>query len=95
MAEHGSIFKSTPIGVKNYDVGDTVDVKCDHDRDGERVHDWLQGVVVQADEKMVAVQFLEDVYLTDGWMVPDHVLWYRQDSDVIKASQRRRKKTSR
>ncbi len=48
---------------------------CDHNRDGERVRDWLQGVVVQADHKMVAVQFVEDVYLTDGWMVPDRVLW--------------------
>ena len=39
---------------------------------------WLQGVVVQADDKMVAIQFVDDVYLTDGWMVPDRVLWCRQ-----------------
>jgi len=92
MTEQGSLFRSTPIGEKNYDVGDVVDVKCDHEIDGERLNDWLQGVVVQADEKMVAVQFVEDVYLTDGWMVPDHVLWCRQDGDTIRKSQHRRKK---
>lgn len=92
MADEVPVYRPTPIGVKNYDVGDLVDVKCDHDKDGERVHDWLQGVVVQADEKMVAVQFIEDVYLTDGWMVPDHVLWCRQDGDMIRKSRRRRKK---
>jgi hypothetical protein len=47
-------------------------------------------VVVQADYKMVAVQFNQDVYLTDGWMVPDRVLWARQDSDKIRPSIKRR-----
>jgi len=56
----------------------------------QRVNDWLQGVVVQADYKMVAVQFNQDVYLTDGWMVPDRVLWTRQDSDKIQKSKKRR-----
>jgi hypothetical protein len=46
-------------------------VYCDHDRNGERVRDWLEGVVVQVDAKMIAVQFKDNVYLTDGWMVPD------------------------
>jgi hypothetical protein len=38
----------------------------------------------------VAVQFNQDVYLTDGWMVPDRVLWARQDSDKIRPSTKRR-----
>lgn len=84
---------SPPAGrlqVGRFQVGDLVDVLCDHNRDGERVRDWLQGVVVQADDKMTAVQFLQDVYLTDGWMVPDRVLWCRQDSEAIRPTTRRR-----
>ena len=53
----------------------SVEVMCDHEKGGDRVRDWLVGTVVQVDPKMIAVQFQENVYLTDGWMVPDHVLW--------------------
>lgn len=81
---------ATTVEPRIYDVGDMVDVLCDHMRDEKRVNDWLQGVVVQADYKMVAVQFNQDVYLTDGWMVPDRVLWTRQDSDKIRKSKKRR-----
>jgi hypothetical protein len=45
-----------------YDVGERVEVLCDHNQHGERVHDWLEGVVVQVDAKMLAVQFQENVY---------------------------------
>ncbi len=76
-------------------VGEVVDVYCDHNRDGSRVRDWLQGVVVQVDEKMVAVQFTEDVYLTDGWMVPDRVLWMQHSSESIRQAKRKRKRTKR
>lgn len=80
---------------KRHQVGDLVDVYCDHNRDGDRVRDWLQGTVVQADRKMLAVQFLEDVYLTDGWMVPDRVLWLQQSSENIRRSRRRRSRQKR
>ena len=74
-------FTSAPDSGQTFNVGDRVEVYCDHDNsDEDRVRDWLAGVVVQADTKMVAVQFQENVYLTDGWMVPDHVLWCPQDS---------------
>lgn len=78
-----------------YEVGDRVEVYCDHNRGEVRVRDWLAGVVVQADYKMVAVQFNEDVYLTGGWMVPDRVLWCQQNSDVIRPKARHRKKPKR
>lgn len=81
---------ATAVEPRNYDVGDLVDILCDHMQGEQRVNDWLQGVVVQADYKMVAVQFNQDVYLTDGWMVPDRVLWTRQDSDKIRPSKKRR-----
>jgi len=83
-----------PVRAKKFTVGDTVEVLCDHNLDGNRVRDWLQGVVVQADEKMVAVQFTEDVYLTDGWMVPDRVLWTQQTSETIRPSERKRRRRS-
>jgi len=43
-----------------------------------------------ADDKMAAVQFLDEVFLTDGWMVPDRVLWCRQGAENIRAATRRR-----
>jgi hypothetical protein len=75
---------------QRFRVGELVDVLCDHTRDGERVRDWLQCVVVQADRKMLAIQFVDDVYLTDGWMVPDRVLWCQQSGANIRPSTRRR-----
>lgn len=78
-----------------FEVGDQVEVFCDHNREEARVRDWLDGTVVQADYKMVAVQFIEDVYLTGGWMVPDRVLWCQQNSDVIRPAKKRRRKRSK
>jgi hypothetical protein len=80
-----------PIDFKLHDVGDLVDVYCDHEQDGSRIRDWLQGVVVQADPKMVAVQFVQNVYLTDAWMVPDRVLWFQQGSEHVRPAKRRRR----
>jgi len=79
-----------PAVDQRFRAGELVDVFCDHNRMGERVRDWLQGVVVQADRKMVAIQFVDDVYLTDGWMVPDRVLWCQQSGTNIRPSTRRR-----
>ncbi len=76
---------------QQYEVGNLVEVKCDHnDENNDRVNDWLPGTVVQADRKMVAVQFTQDVYLTDGWMVPDRVLWLQQNSTNIRQPKKRR-----
>jgi hypothetical protein len=33
---------------------------------------------------MVAVQFRSNVFLTDGWMVPDRILWYPINSEHIR-----------
>ncbi len=84
-------FKSAPNLDEAYQVGDRVEVFCDHEHTSERVRDWLEGVVVQVDPKMIAVQFQENVYLTDGWMVPDHVLWCPKTSKMIRLSQRKAK----
>lgn len=91
----GIPFTSPPKDDREYKVGDIVEVFCDHDENGERVRGWLKGVVVQVDPKMIAVQFNENVYLTDGWMVPDHVLWCPKDSDKMRRPRKRRRKSVR
>ena len=67
-----------------FEVGDTVEVFCDHEKNRERIRGWVKGIVVQVDNKMVAVQFRSNVFLTDGWMVPDRILWYPVTSEHIR-----------
>jgi hypothetical protein len=67
-----------------FEVGDSVEVFCDHEKSRERIRGWVKGIVVQVDHKMVAVQFRSNVYLTDGWMVPDRILWYPVNSEHIR-----------
>lgn len=93
----GLYFTSPPQDKYNYQVGDKVEVKCDHDdAEGNRVHGWIAGIVAQVDPKMVAIQFQQNVYLTNGWMVPDRVLWCPKDSDNLRmyTGDARRKKRS-
>ena len=82
-------FMREPSPESNYDVGDVVEVNCDHEKNGQRIRGWLRGIVVQVDAKMVAVQFRTNIFLTDGWMVPDHILWFPQNSSNIRPTQRR------
>jgi hypothetical protein len=94
MNREGSKFMSVPFMKAPepqffFDVGDIVEVYCDHEKAGQRVRGWLKGIVVQVDAKMVAVQFRSNVFLTDGWMVPDHILWFPTNSQHIRAPQKR------
>jgi hypothetical protein len=86
-------FMRSPNPETSYDVGDLVEVFCDHEKNGQRIRGWLKGIVVQVDPKMVAVQFRTNVFLTDGWMVPDHILWFPQTSPHIRVPVRRAPKT--
>jgi hypothetical protein len=79
-------YMRAPGADSGFDVGDTVEVFCDHEQDSERVRGWVKGTVVQVDNKLVAVQFRSNVFLTDGWMVPDRILWYSVGSDQIRSS---------
>ena len=88
-------FTSSPSREEAFQVGDHVEVYCDHDRNGGRVRDWLEGTVVQVDPKMLAIQFQQNVYLTDGWMVPDRVLWYPKGSHNLRMPRRRRRTKAR
>jgi hypothetical protein len=87
-------FTSAPDQREAYKVGDRVDVLCDHENEkGDRVRDWLSGTVVQVDPKMIAVQFEQNVYLTDGWMVPDHVLWCPKISNNLRPALGRKRRS--
>ena len=77
-------FMKAPGFEHAFEVGDTVEVFCDHEKNRERIRGWVKGIVVQVDHKMVAVQFRSNVYLTDGWMVPDRILWYPVNSEHIR-----------
>jgi len=77
-------FMKAPGLTHDFQVGDTVDVYCDHEKNKDRIRGWINGIVVQVDNKMVAVQFRSNVFLTDGWMVPDRILWYPLNSEHIK-----------
>jgi hypothetical protein len=77
-------FMRSPEMSHQFEVGDTVEVFCDHEKNNERVRGWIKGIVVQVDAKMVAVQFRSNVFLTDGWMVPDRILWYPTASEHIR-----------
>src|SRR5688500_18587899 len=77
-------YMRAPGSEHDFQVGDTVEVYCDHEKNKERVRGWIRGIVVQVDNKMVAVQFRSNVFLTDGWMVPDRILWYPLNSAHIR-----------
>lgn len=77
-------YMKAPGSAHDFQVGDTVEVYCDHEKNKERVRGWIRGIVVQVDNKMVAVQFRSNVFLTDGWMVPDRILWYPLNSEHIR-----------
>ncbi|MBT3313692.1 MAG: hypothetical protein HN390_03670 [Anaerolineae bacterium] len=82
-------FMRSPEQPHEYQVADRVEVYCDHDdKDNERMRGWLKGVVAQVDNKLVAVQFRVNVYLTEGWMVPDRILWFPNTSKDIRPIKR-------
>lgn len=81
---HQFAYMKAPGSEHAFEVGDTVEVFCDHEKNKERIRGWVKGIVVQVDNKMVAVQFRSNVFLTDGWMVPDRILWYPLTSEHIR-----------
>ncbi|MEE8355766.1 MAG: hypothetical protein V3R33_00525 [Anaerolineales bacterium] len=87
-------FSGPPVNEKDFEIGDHVEVFCDHDLEDDRVRDWLEGVVVKRGHKKVAVQFHKNVYLTDGWMVPDRVLWCAISSQNIRRPTEKRRSKS-
>jgi len=79
-------YMKAPGLAHDFQVGSKVEVFCDHEKNKERIRGWVAGIVVQVDNKMVAVQFRSNVFLTDGWMVPDRILWYPLASEHIRST---------
>ena len=77
-------FMRPPEEKKVYQVGDKVEVFADHEKNGQRIRGWLKGTVVQVENKLLAVQFKTNIYLTDGWMVPDQILWFPFESAHVR-----------
>jgi hypothetical protein len=77
-------FMRPPVLDDTFRVGDIVEAYCDHEKGDSRIKGWLKGTIVQIDMKLIAVQFRSNVYLTDGWMVPDHILWYPTHSPHLR-----------
>ena len=77
-------FMKAPGAEYEFEVGDTVEVFCDHEKNRDRIRGWVKGIVVQVDHNLAAVQFRSNVYLTDGWMVPDRILWFPVNSEHIR-----------
>ena len=69
---------------EKFSVGDTAEVKCRHIANGNIVEGWLAGVVVEADHRMAAVKFETDVYSSNGWRIPDRILWCAHGSPNIR-----------
>ena len=72
---------------EKFSVGERVEMRCDHIREGKRVNDWLAGVVVDADNRMLAARFEADVYSSNGWLIPDRILWCAHGSPNIRRPQ--------
>ncbi len=65
MAQYS--YMKAPDPEYSFEVGDMVEVFCDHEKAGQRVRGWLKGIVVQVDAKMVAVQFRIEC-VPDRWL---------------------------
>jgi len=72
---------------EKFSVGERVEMRCDHIREEKRVNDWLAGTVVQADNRMLAVQFDTVVFSSNGWLIPDRILWCAHGSPNIRRPQ--------
>jgi hypothetical protein len=69
---------------EKFSVGDIAEVKCIHHVNGKLTEDWLAGIVVDADYRMAAIQFESDVYASNGWRIPERILWCAHGSPNIR-----------
>jgi hypothetical protein len=72
---------------EKFSVGEAAEVKCFHKQNGEVVEDWLAGVVVEADYRMAAIRFEADVFSSNGWQIPNRILWCAHGSPNLRRPQ--------
>ena len=56
-------------------LGEAVEMRCLHRRDGQMALDWLPGKVVAVDYRMLAVKFEVAVFTSTGLAILDRILW--------------------
>ncbi|MBI3761178.1 MAG: hypothetical protein HY260_04865 [Chloroflexi bacterium] len=69
---------------EKFSIGDLVEVNCAHVKTGQKTSGWVPGVVIEADYRMAAVRFDVDVYSSNGWLIPDRILWLAHGSKNIR-----------
>lgn len=72
------------MAFQKYQPGEQVEMRCLHRRAGEVINAWLAGVVVQTDDRMVAVRFEVPVFANPGWPIADRVLWCAHGSPNLR-----------
>lgn len=72
------------MGRAKFEVGELVEMRCLHRRDGQVVLDWLPGSVVAADYRMLGVRFETAVFANSGLAIPDRTLWCTHGSPHLR-----------
>jgi hypothetical protein len=67
-----------------FEVGEAVEMRCLHRRQGQLVLDWLAGSVAAADYRMLGVRFEVEVYANTGQAVPERTLWCTHGSPNLR-----------
>jgi hypothetical protein len=67
-----------------FTVGETVEMRCLHRRNGQIVLDWVAGQVTESDYRMLGVQFAVAVYANTGQAIPDRTLWCTHGSPNVR-----------
>jgi len=67
-----------------FEVGEAVEMRCLHRRDGRLVADWLPGIVAAADYRMLGVKFAVEVFTNNGLAIPDRILWCAHGSPNLR-----------
>jgi hypothetical protein len=73
---------------EKFNVGEAAEVNCVYVENGKRVTGWLAGAVIEADHRMAAVKFTTDVFSSNGWLIPDRILWCAHGSSNIRRPKR-------
>ncbi len=61
-------FMRAPDPGLTFDVGDSVEVYCDHEKDGQRIRGWQKGIVVQVMQKWLPFNSEQMYFLRmAGW----------------------------
>jgi hypothetical protein len=67
-----------------FELGETVEMRCLHRREGKLAMDWLRGQVVAVDFRMLGVRLEAEVFANTGLPIPDRILWCTHGSANVR-----------